>query len=165
MPKQYPTQKEVRHLFFMCGANLCWLNPPKFLPQLKSTIAGNVDKHGYRVVRVNSKAYKAHRLTWIWFYGEIPQGLEIDHIDQNKTNNAITNLRLVTKSINMHNRPIFTNNTSGTTGIHFVKKKSQWRVRCMIDGIRYSLGNFKELQAAEEALNIFKKERALCYSM
>jgi len=67
--------------------------------------AGSVDKtNGYIILRINSVNYKAHRIAWIIKYGSIPNNLRIDHIDGNKMNNRIDNLRLGTQRQNSWNR-------------------------------------------------------------
>jgi hypothetical protein len=56
--------------------------------------------HKYKRVTVDGKSMLAHRAAWIEAYGPIPAGLELDHIDRNRSNNDLSNLRLVTRSLN-----------------------------------------------------------------
>jgi hypothetical protein len=63
------------------------------------------DGRGYRCVTVLCKdgqrrTLKVHRIVWEWFNGDIPQGIHVDHIDGDKTNNHIDNLRLLSASEN-----------------------------------------------------------------
>lgn len=68
-------------------------------------IAGCLNKRtGYYVVRVDNKLYQAHRIVWLLHNKEISADLVIDHIDNNRTNNKIENLRLIQKKINNFNR-------------------------------------------------------------
>ena len=60
-------------------------------------------QHGYRKATIDKEQIKLHRLAWFMHYGFWPKG-QIDHIDGNKLNNSITNLRDVTSSVNMQNR-------------------------------------------------------------
>ncbi len=60
-------------------------------------------QHGYRKTTIDKEQIKVHRLVWFITYGAWPSG-QIDHIDGNKLNNAIANLRDVSMSINMQNR-------------------------------------------------------------
>lgn len=55
--------------------------------------------NGYRVVSVNKKLQLAHRVIWIMHFGSIPAGMEVDHINHVKSDNRITNLRLVTHAV------------------------------------------------------------------
>ena len=69
------------------------------------SIVGRLNMFGYRVVKFNGQRYKEYRLIWMWYYGEeIPEDKEIDHIDNDRDNNKIENLRLVSHQENQLNR-------------------------------------------------------------
>jgi hypothetical protein len=68
------------------------------------TEAGTI-VNGYRRIKVHESLYAAHRLVWKIHFGEEPPG-EVDHIDRNRANNSITNLRISTASHNSANGPI-----------------------------------------------------------
>lgn len=73
---------------------------------LAGQIAGSLNRDGYLRVRVNSIEYMVHRLVWKMVVGEdIPEGMIIDHIDRDRTNNRVANLRLCTPLTNQYNRP------------------------------------------------------------
>lgn len=112
-------------------------------------IAGTVDNKGYIVISVGYKRYKAHRLAWYLYHGQWPKN-QIDHIDQNKQNNAINNLRDVTQQINQSNTSVRKDSTSGYKGINWNKKRKKWQVRIQIDGKRKELGFFDNIQSAAE---------------
>src|SRR5215813_11184193 len=59
--------------------------------------AGCLDAYGYIQLSINRRRYKGHRLAWLWVYGPIPEGMEVDHKDANRANNAIGNLRLANR--------------------------------------------------------------------
>jgi len=86
--------------------------------------AGYVDKDGYRIIKLNQKSYRAHRLAWFYVYGVWPSK-QIDHIDNNKLNNAISNLREATQSQQNANRPALNRNLLGIKGIRKHGKKYQ----------------------------------------
>ena len=88
--------------------------------------------------------YNAHRLAWLLYYKEDPGDMEIDHIDQDITNNRISNLRLVDHQRNMENKNKYKNNTSGFTGVSWNKKLDKWQVRVGGDWI----GAFDDLELA-----------------
>ncbi len=73
---------------------------------------------------IYDKSYLCHRLIWELFNGEIPEGLTIDHIDQNPLNNKIENLRCVPNEINVRNKKMYKTSTTGITGIYFWTSKN-----------------------------------------
>lgn len=105
------------------------------------SIAGRFNE-GRIDVTYKKRHYKAHRIAWAIFYGNWPCG-EIDHIDGNALNNAIENLRDVSKTVNMQNRKKSTmNNSSQRLGVSWHAKDQKWRARITIDGKQKWLGNF-----------------------
>ncbi len=105
------------------------------------TVAGRIGNRGYRQINLNKKAYQAHRLIWVYLNGEIPKGLEIDHIDGDKTNNRIDNLRLATRTQNRWNRK--------EKGYRF--KDNHWEVSVGHLGKYIYVGFFKTEEEAEKA--------------
>lgn len=69
------------------------------------------------VVRINRKDYSVHRIIWILFFGEIPNGMLIDHVDRNPWNNLLSNLECKTYSGNQQNKSKQRNNSTGVTGV------------------------------------------------
>ena len=110
--------------------------------------AGDVDGTGYRRVMMGKQHYKLHRLIWIMFHGDIPVGLYIDHINQNRRDNRIENLRLATKSANNRNRQ--------AAGVTFDKARSKWRAQASVDNTTVTLGRFDSEQEAKSAFEDFK---------
>ncbi len=72
------------------------------------------------------KFFRVHRLIGFAFLEKKDEDVEVDHIDHNRANNMITNLRWATKSINQKNQSISTKNTSGTQGVFFEKCRNRW---------------------------------------
>ena len=114
-------------------------------------VAMGDDKYLY--LRCRGQLMRAHVLIWLMQHGKIPSenGLQIDHIDGNPRNNALANLRAVTRSENMKNRARQKNNTSGTPGVYFDEEKNKWRAQIRVDGQRIHLGYFDSLALAEGA--------------
>ena len=100
----------------------------------------------YIRLKIDGKCYAAHRMAWLYQNGSQPQG-EIDHIDGNKTNNALCNLRDVDISTNRQNlRSAKSNNTTGLLGVSF--HAGSYRARIRIDGVQRNLGRFKTKEQA-----------------
>lgn len=111
----------------------------------RGSVAGSLDKkHGYIRVRIDGKNYQAHRLVWILNNGDIPEGMYVDHIDHNKANNHLQNLRLVTSYINQKNRSLGKNNRSGVLGVHYRGDRNKWQATINYDHNTVFLGNFDD---------------------
>lgn len=111
-------------------------------------VAGYVNAKGYLQVTVDFKGYYVHRIIYEMRHGKIPDGMQVDHIDHNKTNNADENHRLVTCRQNQMNRPMQKNNTSGSTGVTFDKRRGKWQARININGVNKHLGYFTDIEEA-----------------
>ncbi len=116
---------------------------------IKGRIAGCISHDGYRQIQICRRITFAHRIAWFITYGEIPQ--TIDHIDRNKQNNAIANLRLCNNSQNQGNRGKSKNNTSGIKGVTYDKKNGKWQAQIKSEYVNKYLGRFASKQEAAEA--------------
>jgi len=108
-------------------------------------------RRGYTQIKINRKLYSAHRLAWLYVYGEFPSK-EVDHIDHVRTNNSISNLREVTRQENGRNTRIRSDNQSGVNGVSWNKQTFRWHARIHdLSGQSKHLGyyiNFEDAQAA-----------------
>lgn len=86
------------------------------------------ESHGYTRIKVKGKRYFAHRLAWLFTYGDWPEN-EIDHINRIKNDNRISNLRAVTHQENHHNKGAKRNNTSGAVGVVKRGKKYEAKIQ------------------------------------
>lgn len=80
-------------------------------------IAGCLDVSGYWLITYKKRTHGAHRLVWVWHFGKIPKGKFIDHIDGNKSNNKIENLRLCDDKQNQWNAKTQSRNKTGVKGL------------------------------------------------
>jgi HNH endonuclease len=103
-------------------------------------VAGSLNAVGYFVITIDRRHYTAHRLAWLWMTGEWPKH-EIDHIDEVRTNNVWSNLRDVTRRLNLLNRR--------NVGPWFDKSRGQWQLRVG----RMHVGRFPTREAALAARN------------
>ena len=114
------------------------------------TVAGHTEKNGYVRIKADRKNYKAHRLAWFWMTGEWPNP-ECDHWDMNPSNNRWANLRKAVRSQNCANRHAQANNKCGMKGVYWHKQSQTWRAQAVVDGMKRTLGNFKNKEAAQVA--------------
>jgi hypothetical protein len=110
-------------------------------------IAGCKGKQGYLVTCVDSKEYLNHRLVFLYHHGYVPE-TQIDHIDRDRTNNRIENLREITQRCNSRNCNISSNNKSGITGVCWYKRDSVWKSQINLDGKAVHLGYSQDLVEA-----------------
>ena len=115
-------QESIKKYFeYRIDGYLIW-NQSKGL-SIKGNIIQTVGAGGYIYGKLNGKTFLAHRAIWIWHNGDIPKGFEIDHINGNRKDNRIENLRLVTRQQNQ-------TNMTNAKGFSFNKKMKKWQV-CM----------------------------------
>lgn len=113
-------------------------------------VTGTLNSWGYVQVRVNGKVYMAHRLAWLYVYGQWPQN-QIDHINRRKTDNRIINLREATASENAQNVTAHKDNAAGARGIYFDKSRNRWVAElCLNDKVVFKQ-RFKDKLAAINA--------------
>lgn len=112
--------------------------------------AGNLTNEGYLTIKVLGVTYQAHRLAMLLHYGECDCD-HVDHINHNKTDNRIVNLRAVTEQENYRNKAMQHNNTSGVAGISWYKPYGKWLARISSQGKRICLGYFDTIEEATEA--------------
>lgn len=112
---------------------------------------GAIGSHGYLEVRVLMKLYLVHRIIWQMHFGDIPKGMQIDHIDGNRTNNRIENLRMVSNHENHQNMKLKTNNKSGINGVRWNKLNMKWKAEISVNGKSKSLGEYSDIKSACEA--------------
>lgn len=124
---------------------------------------GYVEKNGYIRIRINGVRYLAGRLAYLFMTGHFPgEGLEIDHINRDPSDNRWSNLRLASRAMNAANRGPFSNTLSGFKGVRFDKQKGKWHAYIRIMGKNKHLGFFDIKQDAidvrcKEELRVFGK--------
>lgn len=129
---------------------LIWKNHPYYKSK-NGKVAGTKESHGYWQVMVDYKYIPCHRVVWVIHYGEIPAGLEIDHIDRNRRNNKLSNLRLVTRSQNMANKSMQKNNKSGFKGVSWSTCAKKWQAGICIKRKCVHIGYFASPIEANQA--------------
>lgn len=129
---------------------IIWIDSPaKWIPS--ETEAGSIHRAtGYRHVAVGQTKYRAHRLAWLLHHGEWPKR-HIDHINGDRLDNRLVNLRLATVAENMQNRALDKRSKSGLTGVSWDKGTQKWRAKICIDRKQIHLGVFDSPELAAAA--------------
>ena len=119
---------------------------------------GTINKSGYVVIKIK-KLYYAHRLAWLYMYGDYPKN-NVDHINGNPSDNRICNLRDGIQALNNQNKRkcISTNKSCGLLGVTYSKQAKKWIASIMLKRKRYHIGYFDTAQKAHEAYLIKKRE-------
>lgn len=113
-------------------------------------IAGGKHCQGYRAICVKFTQIMAHRIAWAMHYGEWPKEY-VDHIDGDKTNNRISNLREASSAQNGRNSKVPSHNTSGLKGASYFKRDGRWQSHIKVNGKQIRLGCFDTKEEAHAA--------------
>ena len=98
-------------------------------------------KDGYIHMKFNGVSILGHVLAWFYVHGKPPDG-EIDHINHDRSDNRISNLRDVPAKENAKNRKRYANNRTGHTGVFFDKACGKYKANINVDGKLKHLGTF-----------------------
>lgn len=112
---------------------------------------------GYLAGTIMSCGFLAHRVAWAYHYGEWPLG-EIDHINGDRTDNRLQNLRVVTKLENARNQKRASNNSTGVTGVQWRRDSNKWRAVITVAGRHKNLGSFNKKSDAIAARRAAERE-------
>jgi len=138
----------LHELFLIDNASAC-LRWKINRSQMKAgNVAGAVQANGYVRVQVDGRFYAAHRLVWLMSTGSWPT-YDIDHINGDRADNRLSNLRQATRSQNLMNTRLRSDNRSGAKGVRVKRGKFQARIK--INGIEKSLGVFDTIEQAVSA--------------
>ena len=135
------TQDRLKELFtyvngqFVCNKTECVRLPTPITKH-----------HRYHRLVVDGKAHALHRLIYVYHHGAAPK--VVDHVDNDRTNNRIENLREVTQQQNCLNRIRHSNNTSGHKNVRLDKKYKKWVVEMTVNAKRKYFGWFEDLELA-----------------
>lgn len=115
--------------------------------------AGAAHNSGYRILDIDDVALMAHRIVWAMFYGnDVPY--DIDHIDGNRTNNRIDNLRLATRAENLANAKKRKHTKTGVKGVSFDTNRGKFQAHITVLYKKHHLGRFDTLDEAIAARRI-----------
>ena len=137
------TRQQVLDIFDYCDGQLFY----RKIRKGHKSLAGGVANTGYWRINIDNKKYQAHRLIYVMFHGYAPEF--IDHIDGDKLNNRIENLRAATRSQNQRNRRARHDSTSGAKNVLWSKRLKRWVIRIWVDGKHKFVGTFIDLDLAK----------------
>lgn len=140
------TQKLLRELFDYRDGELHWKKSRANNTVKSGDRAGTHPESGYREISISDKLYLAHRLIFLWHHGYLPK--ELDHIDGDKSNNNISNLRKATTQENAMNQKKTKSyggkpTTSKFKGVSWDKERGKWRASIQIGGKPKNLGRYE----------------------
>lgn len=137
------------------------------LPRRGVTInaeAGFVQSDGYRYVTLLGARYVSHRLIWLYVHGRLPIN-QLDHINRNRSDNRLMNLREVTLAENRQNLGLSAKNKSGFRGVSFDKVNNLWRASISVNNKNVNLGRYTTILEAQKAYALAAKKFHLFNSM
>ncbi len=142
------TQSQAKELFEYRDGDLYWRVRTSNNTKMGQP-AGYKKKNGYLAISVNDRQCLAHRLVWLWHYGDVPD--EIDHINGVRNDNRIENLRSATRLENQWNSAKPVTNTTGFKGVCWNKRVGKYMAQIRINGRQTYLGLFTDPAAAHDA--------------
>jgi len=115
------------------------------------------NRTGYLYIKIDKNIiYSFHRVCWLLYYGEFPT--EIDHINHNRIDNRIMNLRECTTSQNNANALIRKDNSSGYKNVAWSNQRNKWYVRIQKEGYRKAYAFFDSIDDAIKEADRLRKE-------
>ena len=114
--------------------------------------SGAIDSGGYGHQRVSGVLKSAHRFSYELHFGEVPDGMHVDHVCRNRKCVNPEHLRLATVEENKQNSAAYANSASGVRGVTYRKDLGKWHASSMKAGKKYHLGYFPTVGLAEDAV-------------
>lgn len=115
------------------------------------TVAGTLRRDGYLYVCFRRRRYLAHRLCWAIYHGSSPAGIDLDHVNGDRADNRIANLRSASSSENNRNKGKQPTNTTGFKGVHRNRRSGKFSASVNHLKVKYSLGMFDRAEDAARA--------------
>ena len=127
------------------------------------SVAGHSTNHGYIRIMVEGECYQAHRIAWLYVYGHWPT-INIDHINGDKADNRLVNLREANTTTNQENRRgAQSNNRTRVLGVSWHKIAKKFSAKIQVSGKSHHLGLFNTAEDAHAAyLSAKRKLHAGC---
>jgi hypothetical protein len=141
------TQGRIKELFDYQAGYLVWKTHAGNGVR-GGAVAGYLSTHdGYSRIMVDGTNHLAHRLVWLFHHGYFPEKC-LDHINRDRADNRIENLREASHSCNLRNTGNRRNNTSGIKGVSWNAARGQWLAHITVAGKLYNLGLLEDFTEA-----------------
>lgn len=168
--KEYPSKEYLHSLFSYNDGNLYWKSRDRsqfktpqghgaFKARCEGKIARVGKRSGYWIVKINGEHFSVHRIIYIMHFGDLQTDVEVDHIDNCKTNNIISNLRHTKREGNTCNTVLCVRNTSGIKGVSFDKAREKWQAQIKKGDCKIR----KRFATIKEAESFIKQEREILH--
>lgn len=151
VPKEELTQEQVKEVldYNPLTGLLTWKRKPS-KSVVVGTVAGSKHKNGYSYTQLYGCNYPTHRLIWFWVHGKFPEGV-IDHINHDRMDNRLENLREVSIAENMKNKSKLKGTLIGEQGIWFCKRRQRYVSEITLNGKKVMQRTFKLFDDAKKA--------------
>ncbi|AGH16048.1 endonuclease [Vibrio phage pYD21-A] len=151
-----PSQESLKKLFNYHEDGFFVRKIPRGTQKAGSECRGKMEASGYRRMPINHDLYLAHRLIWKWHYGTEPEC--IDHINHDRGDNRIENLRSVTRGENCQHQLLPCNNSSGYFGVRYydydyMPQSPCWSAQITVNSEKIHIGYFNDKLSAVKAYN------------
>jgi len=158
MTQRIISQKELKRILHYCPETGVFTWIAQVGNRIKiGDAAGNLSVYGYMEIQIHNVRYTLHRLAFLYMTGEFPE-LQVDHINQIRDDNRWGNLRDVSFQENKKNCTMYSNNSSGTTGVYWDKRRKKWYATIANSKTNKFLGYFEAKQSAINARSEANKE-------
>lgn len=144
-------RNNLKEYFKYVDGKLIWKKIPYNARRIKIGDVAGFMSGDYMTVCLQQKTYSLHRMIFLYHYGYLPDF--IDHIDGNRLNNRIENLRECTQSQNSYNARLRKDNKSGVKGVCWHKARKRWLASIRVNNKSKHVGWFKTLQSAKKAVD------------
>jgi hypothetical protein len=148
--------KLLHELFEYRDGVLFWKSTRSTRKDIIGKKVGYLNTAGYLATEINGQHFMVHRLVYWLFNEERP--ILIDHIDRNKLNNKIENLRPATHVENSYNTKVRCDNRLSVKGVTFHKLTKKYGARCQVNKKAHWLGLFETVEDASKALQAFREQ-------
>jgi hypothetical protein len=154
MPSIEMTQDYAHSLFEYKDGNLYW--KVKKAPHVHVGAEVGSPAHGYKTVYVDGRNWRIHRLVFLMQHGYLPK--MVDHINGNRADNRIENLRAADDFQNAHNMNMRPDNKSGIKGVSWNSDRCKWVARVNFKRKTYQVGYFEDIELAEFAVQMAREK-------